>query len=80
MYFPTDYNDFVNQLYHKANIICQKGATCRKKQGDINFAFESTEGDFSRYRMRILPTSSGLVSPEIHIHTYLGLGFSECFL
>jgi hypothetical protein len=36
-----------------------------KKQGDINFAFESTEGDFSRYRAWILPTLPGLVSPGI---------------
>jgi hypothetical protein len=29
----------VNQLYHKTNIIWKKGATCKKKQGDFNFAY-----------------------------------------
>lgn len=41
--------------------------TCKKKQGDFNFALESREGDFSWYRARISPTSPGLVSPEISI-------------
>ena len=47
MYFNIDYNCFVNQLYHKTQIICKKGATCKTKQGDFDFALESTEGDFS---------------------------------
>ena len=63
--FNIDYNCFVNQyqLYHKTQIICKKGATCKKKQGDLNFALESREGDFSRYRVRISP---GLVSPAFN--------------
>jgi len=59
MYFHIDYNCFVNQLYHKTKIICKKRVTCKKKQGD-----------FSRYRARISPTSPGLVSPEYTIHIY----------
>jgi hypothetical protein len=35
------------QLYHKTQIICKKGVTCKKKQGEINFALGSWEGDFS---------------------------------
>jgi hypothetical protein len=31
--FPFD-----NQLYHKTKIICKKRVTCKKKQGDFNFA------------------------------------------
>jgi hypothetical protein len=38
MYFHIDYNCFVNRLYHKTKIICKKRATCKKKQGDFNFA------------------------------------------
>jgi hypothetical protein len=38
MYLPIDYNCFVNQLYHKMKIICKKRVTCKKKQGDFNFA------------------------------------------
>jgi len=37
--------------------------TYKKKQGDFNFALELRESDFSRYRVRILPTLPGLVSP-----------------
>ena len=33
-----DYNCFDNQLYHKMKIICKKRVTCKKKQGDFNFA------------------------------------------
>jgi hypothetical protein len=35
---PIDYNYFDNQLYHKTKIICKKRVTCKKKQGDFNFA------------------------------------------
>jgi hypothetical protein len=47
VYFNIDYNGFDNQLYHKMQIICEKGATCKKKQGDFNLALESRdwEGD-----------------------------------
>ena len=38
MYFNIDYNRFVNQIYHKTQIICKKGATCKKKKDDFNFA------------------------------------------
>ena len=69
MYFNIDYNCFVNHLYHKTQIICKKEATCKKKQGDVNFALESREGDFSWYRARTLPTSPGLVSPASMITT-----------
>jgi hypothetical protein len=31
MYFNIDYNGFVNQLYHKTQIIYKQGATCKKK-------------------------------------------------
>jgi hypothetical protein len=31
MYFHIDNNGFVNQLYHKTQIICKKGETCKKK-------------------------------------------------
>jgi hypothetical protein len=65
MYFPIDYNCFVNQLYHKTKIICKKRITCKKKQGDFNFALQSREGDFRRYRESISSTSSGLVSSAI---------------
>ena len=41
-----DNNSFVNQLYNKTKIICKKAATCKKKQGDINFALESMEGNY----------------------------------
>jgi hypothetical protein len=64
MYLPIDYNCFVNQLYHKVQIICKKKVTCKKKQGDFNFALQSRGSDFSQYRARISPTSSGLVSPD----------------
>jgi hypothetical protein len=47
MYFHIDNNGFVNQLYHKTQIICKKGETCKKKQGDFNFTLESRESDFS---------------------------------
>jgi hypothetical protein len=60
MYFNVDHNCFVNHLYLKTQIICKKGATCKRKQGDYNFALESREGDFSWYR--VIP-SPGLVSP-----------------
>jgi len=40
--------------------------TCKKKQGDFNFALES-EGDFSQYMARISSTSPGFVSPEVII-------------
>jgi hypothetical protein len=39
--YQLDYNCFVNRLYHKVQIICKKGVTCKKKQGDINLALES---------------------------------------
>ena len=65
MYFPIDYNCFVNQPYHKTKIICKKRMTCKKKQGNFNFALQSREGDFSRYRAKISPTSPGLVSPAL---------------
>ena len=68
MYLPIDYNYFVNQLYHKTKIICKKRVTCKKKQGDFNFGLSSGESDFSRYRVRISPTSPGLVSPEIPLN------------
>jgi hypothetical protein len=57
MYLSIDYNYFVNQHYHKTKIIC------KKKQGDFDFALQSSEGDFSRYRVRISSASPGLVSP-----------------
>jgi hypothetical protein len=38
MYLPIDYNCFYNQLYHNTKIICKKRVTCKKKQGDFNFA------------------------------------------
>ena len=64
MYFNIDYNCFVNQLYHKTQIICKKGATCKKKQGDFNFALESREGaTLADIRAKISPTLPGLVSP-----------------
>jgi hypothetical protein len=47
MYFNIDCNCFANHLYHKTQIICKKGATCKKKQGDFNFTLESREGDIS---------------------------------
>jgi len=47
MYFNIDYNCFDNQLYHKMQIICKKGVTCKKKQGYFNFDLGSREGDFS---------------------------------
>jgi hypothetical protein len=43
--------------------ICKKRETYKKKQGDFNFALQFREGDFSSYRVRILPTSPGVVSP-----------------
>jgi len=49
-------------------IISKKRVTYKKKQVDINFALESQEGDFfSWYRLRILPTSPGLVNPALYI-------------
>ena len=53
-YFHIDYNCFVNQLYHKTQVIC------KKKQGDFNFA---REGDISWYMARISPSSPGLMKP-----------------
>ena len=41
--------------------------TCKKKQGDFNFALQSRESDFSRHRARISPTLPSLVSPAIVI-------------
>jgi hypothetical protein len=63
MYLPIDYNCFVSQLYHKTKIICKKRVTCKKKQGDFNFALQSGESDFSRYGAIISPTLPGLVIP-----------------
>ena len=63
MYLPIDCNCFDNQLYHKTKIICKKRVTCKKKQGDFNFALSSRESNFSRYRAVISPTLPGLVSP-----------------
>jgi len=64
MYFNIDHNCFVNQLYHKTQIICKKGATRKKKQGNFNFVLASSGGlhfNFSWYRARISSSSSGLV-------------------
>ena len=63
-YFQMDYNCFVNQLWHKMEIICKKGVTCKQERGDFNFSFEPREGDLSRYKVRISVTSPGLVSPD----------------
>jgi len=59
-----DYNCFVNQLWHKMEIICKKGVTCKKKRGDFNFSFEPREGDLSQYKARISATSPDLVSSD----------------
>jgi hypothetical protein len=47
MYLPIDYNCFDNQLYHKTKIICKKRVTCKKKQGDFNFALLGDNSIFS---------------------------------
>jgi hypothetical protein len=49
--------DYLCESHSERQKVAQK-----KKQGDFNFALESREGDFSQYRMKILPTSPGLVS------------------
>jgi hypothetical protein len=38
LFYKDDYNCFDNQLYHKTKIICKKRVTCKKKQGNFNFA------------------------------------------
>ena len=38
MYFPINYNCFVNQLYCKTKIVYKKGATCKKKYANFIFA------------------------------------------
>ena len=48
MYLPIDYNCFDNQLYHKTKIICKKRLTCKKKQGDFNFALRAISADIGR--------------------------------
>ena len=47
MYFPIDYNCFVNQLYCKTKIVYKKGVTCKKKYA--NFIFALGDNDLQQY-------------------------------
>ena len=70
MYFNIDHNCFVNQLYHKCRLFAKKEQLAKKKQGDFNFVLASSGGlhfNFSWYRARISPSSSGLVSPGLSL-------------